>query len=84
MCAPSGWPGAEHEADEGEPVEAGEGGSEAFIVAGEAAEACGPAEAALDDPAARQEHEAALGVGQLDHEQGDAVALRRRRRLLAV
>ena len=76
MCAPSGWPGAEHEADEGEPVEAGEGGSEAFIVAGEAAEACGPA--------ARQEHEAALGVGQLDHVQGDAVPRRRRRRLHAV
>jgi len=55
--------GTEHEADKGERAETGEGGGEAFIIAGGAAEARGPAETALDDSAARQEHEAAFGVG---------------------
>ncbi len=45
---------AEHEAREGEVVEGGEGLREAFVVSSQAAESCGPSEASLDDPSARQ------------------------------
>ena len=47
--------------------------TQAFVVAGEAAEACHPGEAAFDDPASGQEDEAALGGGQLDDLEADAV-----------
>jgi hypothetical protein len=46
-----------------------------FVVARQAPKARPPAEAALDHPAARQQHEALLRFGQLDHVQVDAVGL---------
>src|ERR1700720_4948246 len=58
---------AEHEAGEGEVVEGGEGLREAFIVSRQPAESCGPCEAALDDPAAGQQDEAAFCLSVLDH-----------------
>lgn len=54
-------------------MEAGEGGGEAFVVAGEPAEAGGPAEGALDHPAPGQQDEAALGVVEFDDLQLDPV-----------
>jgi len=54
---------------------AGDGFRQTFVVAGEAAEAGHPAEAALDDPASRQQGEAALGLGVLDDFEADAVGL---------
>ena len=65
----------EHEADEGDKVHADQSGLQPLIVLGEAAEAGGPGETALHDPASRQEHEASFGFGQLDHLQADAVLL---------
>ena len=56
---------------------------QAFTVADQAAEARHPCEAAFDDPAARQQHEAMLGRGQLDDLQTDAVCLHIRRRPVA-
>ena len=49
---------------------------QAFVVSGQAAEARGPGKGALDDPAPGQQHEAALGLRQLDHLQPDAVRRR--------
>jgi hypothetical protein len=64
---------AEHEAREGEVVKGGEGLREAFVVSGQAAESCGPSEASLDDPSARQQDEAAFGLRVLDDLQLNAV-----------
>ena len=50
-----------HEDGEGDEVQADEGLGQAFVVAGEAAEACHPGEAAFDDPTPGQQDEAALG-----------------------
>lgn len=50
---------------EGEEMQAGQQVGQPFVGAGEAAEAGGPGVAARDDPAARQQHEAALGLGRL-------------------
>jgi hypothetical protein len=58
---------AEHEACDGEVVKGSKGLRESFILFGEPSEACGPGEAALDDPAARQQDEAAFGLCVLDH-----------------
>ena len=54
-------------------MEALQGSVEPFVVAGQAAEARSPGEGAFHDPAAGQQHEAALGQGMLDHLQLDAV-----------
>ena len=51
----------------------GEGFRQAFVIAGEAAEAGHPAEGALHDPPSGQEDEAALGLGSSDDIEGDAV-----------
>ena len=64
---------AEHEAREGEVVKGGECLGEAFVVSGQSAESCGPSEASLDDPSARQQDEAAFGLGVLDDLQLNAV-----------
>ena len=56
----------EHEAGEGQEMQAEQRRREPLVVAGEAAEAGGPCEVALDHPAFGQQHEAALGLGQLD------------------
>ena len=50
-------------------------GVEPFVISGESAEACGPGEAALDDPTARQQHEASFCHGMLDHFEPQAVLL---------
>lgn len=60
----------EHEAGEGDEVQPGHGGGQPFV-AGQAAEARHPAEAALDHPAAGQQHEAAFGRRQPHYLQGD-------------
>ena len=59
----------EHEADEGDDVQIGERLRQSLVVAHEAAEAGGPGEGALGHPAPGREHEAALGLGRLDHRQ---------------
>jgi virginiamycin B lyase len=61
------------EAGEREEVQPRQDGRQALVVAGEAAEAAQPGEAALDHPAAGQAREAALGRGQLDDRRVDAV-----------
>lgn len=85
--APSTTPGLEHvlndvhgigevgqpEAGEGRIVQSGQGFGQAPVVPGQAAKAGGPAETALDDPAAREQHEAAPGLRELDDLQGDPV-----------
>ena len=67
-----GGPG-EFEADEGDEMEAGQDIEATLVVANEASEAGLPGEGALDYPSARQEDEAALGLGELDHVEADAV-----------
>jgi len=47
-------------------VESCQGFWQALLVAGQASEPIDPAEAALHDPAARKQHEAFLGLRQLD------------------
>jgi hypothetical protein len=42
-------------------------GVEPFVISCESAEACGPGEAAFDDPTAWQQHEASFCHGVLDH-----------------
>ena len=64
---------SEHDASEGDDVEAFEGCMEAFIVLDEASALCGPCEGSLDDPSSWQQHEAALGLGQSHDFQRDAV-----------
>ena len=64
---------AEEQDDEGDEVEVCEGGGQAFIVAGQAAEAGHPAERPFHHPSARQAHDAALGFGQAHDLQRDAV-----------
>ena len=65
--------GMEKEGGEGEPMEGSEGLREAFVVAGEAAEAGCPGKGAFDDPAAREEDETAFGFGEFDHVEADGV-----------
>ena len=54
-------------------MQAGEGFGEALVISHEPSEAGAPSEGALGDPAARQQHEAALGLGRLHHHEPDAV-----------
>lgn len=61
------------EAGEGRIVQSGQGFGQASVIPGQAAKAGGPAETALDDPAAREQHEAAPGLRELDDLQGDPV-----------
>jgi len=48
----------EHDTGEGEVVESFESSGEPFVVSRESAEACGPGEAAFDDPSVRQQDKA--------------------------
>ena len=66
----------EHEAGEGDEVEACECFGQAFIVADEAPEAGSPGEGAFDDPTPGQEDEAALGLGQGGSLAGSTLAQR--------
>ncbi len=54
----------EHETGEGKLMPTGPGGVQAFVGAGEPAEARRPGESARDDLAARQQDEAPPGLGQ--------------------
>jgi hypothetical protein len=66
----------EHETGAGEEVEGAEGGSQAFVVAGQATKTGDPGEASLHDPAAWQKDEAAFGlsIATLAHAQQSALA----------
>ena len=64
-------------------VQSGQRLCQPFIIADKAAEACHPTETALDHPATRQQHEAALGRGQLDDFETDAMLLSRGSSLVA-
>ena len=66
----------QHETDKREVVQPRERRREPFVVAGEATEASRPRETALDDPASRQQDEAALGFGVRDDLQLKAVRRR--------
>jgi hypothetical protein len=63
----------EHQTREGEEMLPYQGRGQAFVVACQAAEARGPSEAVVDDPAPRQEHNATLCLGQFDDVELDAV-----------
>ena len=54
-----------------------ERGIEPFVVSGESAEACGPSEAAFNDPAAGQQYETTFGHRVLDDFQPQTVLLGR-------
>jgi hypothetical protein len=72
----------QHQAGKGDKMQAGQGGGQPLVIAGQPPKASHPGEGPLDDPAARQEHKAPLGLGQFDHLQLHAVrgGGRRRRR----
>ena len=72
----------EQQAGKGQEMQPRHSLRQPLVVARQAAEARHPGEGALHHPAPGQEHEAALGLGQLDHLQPDAVLRRRRGRLL--
>ena len=55
----------QHEEDEGDEVQAGQGFGQALVVPGQPSAARRPGEGAFDHPSARQEHEAALASGSL-------------------
>ena len=54
-------------------MEAGEGLGISLVVLDEPAEPGGPCEGSFDDPSARQQDEAALGLGQFDDLEVDAM-----------
>lgn len=57
-------------------MKTGESGREPLIVAGEAAEAAGPSEGALDHPAPGQEHKAALGFLEEKRKRGRSLVFK--------
>ena len=65
----------EQQAGKRQEMESGEGLRQPLIVTCQAAEARHPSKGAFHHPAARQQHEAPLGVGQLDDLQPDALLL---------
>jgi hypothetical protein len=72
----------EHQTGNGHEMQAGDHFGQAFVVVGQAAEACRPGEGALHHPAPGQEHEAPFGFRQLDDLQAHPVGCRIRFRLL--
>jgi hypothetical protein len=64
-------------------VQTSQGFGQSLVVSGQSAEAVEPAEAALDHPAARQQHEALFRLRQLDYLKLDAFVECRLRRLFA-
>ena len=64
-----------HQHGEGNEMQAGQRLRQAFVVASQAAEARHPGKTAFDYPTPRQQHKAALGGGQLDDFQPDAIRL---------
>jgi hypothetical protein len=76
------WRGARQlQAREGNEMQAFEDVEASLVVAGQASEAGLPGEGALDHPPAREEDEATLGLGELDHIKADTVGRRVRRRI---
>ena len=67
----------EHEASKGDVMETGKRLSQALVVTSQTSESRGPCKASFNHPAARQQYEAALGLGVLDHRQLDTVGLSR-------
>ncbi len=65
----------EHQHGKSQVVEGGKGLWQAFVVTCQAPETSHPTEATLNYPAPRQEHEASLGLGQLDHQQFHSLTL---------
>ena len=63
----------EHDAGEGDEMEVREGLSASFVVFDEPSEAGDPGEGSLDTPPSGQQHEAALGLRQLDDVERNAV-----------
>src|SRR4051812_45778746 len=63
----------EHQADEGDEMEASECLGQTFVIAGEATEAGCPREVALDNPPPGEEDEATFRLGVLDDFEADAV-----------
>ena len=63
----------EHVSDEGDDVEAGEGGGVALVVFDQPSASGHPGEGSFDDPASWQQDEAPLGLGEFDHAQFDSV-----------
>jgi hypothetical protein len=51
----------------GNEMQANERFGQALVIARQASKASHPSKTALDDPAPRQQHKAALGSGQFDH-----------------
>jgi len=70
------------ETGEGQEVQTRQGRGESLIIAGQATKTGCPGEITLHHPALGQENKAALGLGQLDDRQLDAVLGRRCRWLL--
>src|SRR4051794_20821160 len=66
----------ERQAREGDEVQAFEDVEASLVVSDQTSEAGLPGEGALDDPSAREEDEAALGLGELDYIEPDAVGRR--------
>ncbi len=56
---------SEHNANEGDTVQVGEGMGQALVIPDKTTEAGGPGEGTLGHPAPGQEHEAPLGLGSL-------------------
>ena len=63
----------EQEVDDGDEVKAGEGAGISLVVLHQAAKAGRPGKGPLDHPASPQQHEATLGVRQINHPQLDAM-----------
>ena len=62
---------------EGQEMQASEGAGQPLVIANQTPKTGRPGEAALHDPALWQQHESALGGGQLDDLQPDAMGVRR-------
>lgn len=70
-----------HQADEGNEMQASHRLRHPFVIARQPAKPRRPAEMAFHHPASGQQHDAALGLGQIDDHQLDAVRTGGRRRL---
>ena len=64
----------QHEAGEGEKMQASQDVGQPLVVAGQPTEAGGPGEPALEHPALGQQDKAVLGLRQLDDLQTDTLA----------
>ena len=63
----------EHNHGKSQKMQALQGFRQTFVVTDEATKATHPAKTTLDDPTARQQDKASLGIGQFDHFQAQPV-----------